>query len=140
MQDFADQLQANMRNMFGTDPDNADYTSIVSDRHYARLEGLVADAAAKGAKVMQAAKPSDRLEIQAQISADHPDGCHARHDHHEEEIFGPLLPVMGYKDAGEPVAYINKEHYWNKWNRKINGLEDFEWQVETQFGKVQGHS
>src|ERR1700726_2493307 len=41
LQDFADKVQANMRTMFGTDPDNKDYTSIVSDRHYARLEGLL---------------------------------------------------------------------------------------------------
>ena len=25
----------------------------------------------------------------------------------QEEIFGPLLPVIGYKDAGEPVSWIN---------------------------------
>ena len=45
-----------MRRMFGTEPDNKDYTSIISDRHYARLESLVADAAAKGAKILQPAK------------------------------------------------------------------------------------
>ena len=74
VQDFADKLQADMLRMFGTDPDNNDYTSIVSDRHYARLESLVADAAAKGARIMQAGKARrPRLEIEAQISADHPD-------------------------------------------------------------------
>jgi coniferyl-aldehyde dehydrogenase len=26
----------------------------------------------------------------------------------QEEIFGPVLPVMGYKDDKEPVAFINK--------------------------------
>ena len=26
----------------------------------------------------------------------------------QEEIFGPVLPVMGYKDAGDPIAFINK--------------------------------
>ena len=83
VQDFAGRLQADMQKMFGTDPDNADYTSIVSDRHYARLEGLVADAAARGAKVMQAAEGQrSRLEIETQISADHPDRRHARHDDH----------------------------------------------------------
>src|SRR6202158_4474087 len=51
VQDFADKVQANMRTMFGTDPGNKDYTSVVSDRHYQRLEGLVADAAAKGARM-----------------------------------------------------------------------------------------
>src|SRR5450755_2762148 len=58
-QDSADRVQSNMRTMFGTDPGNKDYTSIVSDRHYARLEGLVADAAARGATIMQPAKPDD---------------------------------------------------------------------------------
>ncbi len=72
VQDFADRLQANMQRMFGTDPDNKDYTSIVSDRHYARLEGLVADAAAKGARIMQGGETRrSRLEIETQISADH---------------------------------------------------------------------
>jgi coniferyl-aldehyde dehydrogenase len=65
-------LQRHMRRMYGADPGNADYTSIVSDRHYARLEGLVADAAARGAKVIQTAKPDDpAVEIEAKISADH---------------------------------------------------------------------
>src|SRR3984893_10235876 len=59
VQDFAEKVQASMQAMFGTAPDNKDYTSVVSDRHYARLEGLVADAAAKGARIMQPAKASD---------------------------------------------------------------------------------
>src|SRR6195952_1262234 len=56
VQDFADRLQASMLSMYGTDPDNKDYPSIVSDRHYARLEGLVAGGAAQGARVMQVTK------------------------------------------------------------------------------------
>ena len=72
VQDFADKVQANMRQMFGTNPDNKDYTSIVSDRHYARLESLVADAAAKGAAHHAGdTTRRPRVEIEAQISADH---------------------------------------------------------------------
>jgi coniferyl-aldehyde dehydrogenase len=118
VQDFADRLQANMRRMFGTDPDNKDYTSIVSDRHYARLEGLVADAAAKGAKVMQVAKSGDpawksRRKFPPTILV----GVTPDMTIMQEEIFGPLLPIMGYKDASEPVSYINKRDrplalYW----------------------------
>jgi coniferyl-aldehyde dehydrogenase len=26
----------------------------------------------------------------------------------KEEIFGPLLPIMGYRDAAEPISWINK--------------------------------
>jgi coniferyl-aldehyde dehydrogenase len=118
VQDFAERVQANMLTMFGTDPDNKDYTSIISDRHYQRLEGLVADAAAKGARIVQTAKPDDpawkskRKFPPAIIVGATPDMTIM-----QEEIFGPLLPIMGYKDAGEPVAYINSHDrplalYW----------------------------
>jgi len=118
VQDFAERVQANMLTMFGTDPDNKDYTSIVSDRHYARLEGLVADAAAKGATVMQAAKPGDpgwksKRKFPPTIVV----GATSDMTIMQEEIFGPLLPITGYKDPAEPVAYINRHDrplalYW----------------------------
>jgi coniferyl-aldehyde dehydrogenase len=118
LQDFVRQLEGQMRRMFGTDPDNGDYTSIVSDRHYARLEALVADAAAKGAAVMQPAKPDDpawkskRKFPPTIIVGATPDMAVM-----QEEIFGPILPVLGYKDAGEPISYINRHDrplalYW----------------------------
>jgi coniferyl-aldehyde dehydrogenase len=108
VQNFADRLQGHMQRMYGTDPDNADYTSIISDRHYARLEGLLSDAAAKGARLMQAAKPGDsawksrRKFPPTLVLGATPDMAIM-----QEEIFGPLLPVVGYKEAGEPVAWIN---------------------------------
>jgi len=108
LQDFADKVQGHMQRMFGTDPDNKDYTSIVSDRHYARLEGLVTDAAAKGARIMQAATPDDpawksRRKFPPTIVV----GVTPDMTIMQEEIFGPLLPIIGYQDAAEPVSYIN---------------------------------
>jgi len=104
--------------MFGTDPANKDYTSIVSDRHYARLEALVADAAAKGAKIIQAAKPTDpawkrlRKFPPAIILSATPEMTVM-----QEEIFGPVLPVIGYREASEPIAFVNQRDrplalYW----------------------------
>jgi coniferyl-aldehyde dehydrogenase len=118
VQDFADKVQANMRTMFGTDPDNKDYTSIVSDRHYARLESLVADAAAKGARIMQAAKPGDPAwKSKRKFPPTIVVGVTPDMTIMQEEIFGPLLPIVGYKDPAEPVSYVNKHDrplalYW----------------------------
>ena len=118
VQDFVDRLQASMQRMFGTNPDNKDYTSIVSDRHYIRLEGLVADAAAKGATIMQPAKPDDpawksKRKFPPTIVVGATPGMAIM----QEEIFGPLLPVMGYRENSEPIAYVNKHDrplalYW----------------------------
>ena len=108
VQDFAEKLQGHMRRMFGTDPANKDYTSIVSDRHYARLEGLVADAAAKGATIMQAARPDDPAwKLKRKFPPSIIVGATPEMSVMQEEIFGPLLPVIGYRDAAEPIAYIN---------------------------------
>ena len=106
--DFADKLQGHMQRMFGIDPDNADYTSVVSDPHYARLEALVADATDKGARILQAAAPDDpdwkakRKFPPTVIVGATPDMAVM-----QEEIFWPLLPVMGYRDAAETIAYVN---------------------------------
>jgi coniferyl-aldehyde dehydrogenase len=118
LQDFAGRVQGHMRRMFGVDPDNRDYTSVVSDKHYARLESLVADAAAKGAQILQAARPDDpswkskRKFPPTLVVGATPDMIIM-----QEEIFGPLLPIMGYADAAEPIAYINSHDrplalYW----------------------------
>jgi coniferyl-aldehyde dehydrogenase len=118
LQDFADSVQASMRRMFGTDPDNKDYTSVVSDQHYARLESLVTDAAAKGATVMQVTKPGDPAwKAKRKFPPTVVVGATPDMTIMQEEIFGPLLPILGYKDASEPIAYINKHDrplalYW----------------------------
>jgi coniferyl-aldehyde dehydrogenase len=108
VQDFAEKLQRQMRRMYGTDPDNSDYTSVISDRHYARLEALVADAVAKGAAVMQAAKPDDAAwKPKRKFPPTLIVGATPEMTVMQEEIFGPLLPIVGYTNAAEPVAYIN---------------------------------
>jgi coniferyl-aldehyde dehydrogenase len=108
LQDFAGKLQGHIRRMFGTDPHNKDYTSVISERHYARLEALLADATAKGATIMQTASAGDAAWKSAKkfpptivVSA--------RSDMAimQEEIFGPVLPVIGYRDAAEPIAFVN---------------------------------
>ncbi|MDP3077618.1 aldehyde dehydrogenase family protein, partial [Bradyrhizobium sp.] len=118
VQEFADRAQDSMQRMFGTDPANKDYTSIISDRHYARLEGLVADAAARGARIMQPTSPHDPAwKSKRKFPPTIVVGATAEMAIMQEEIFGPLLPIMGYREASEPVAYINRHDrplalYW----------------------------
>jgi coniferyl-aldehyde dehydrogenase len=109
VQAFAEKVRTHMRRMFGTEPNNKDYTSIISDRHYARLEALVADAAAKGAKVLQWAKSDDpNWKARRKFPPTLVLGATPEMGLMQEEIFGPVLPVMGYKDEKEPIAFINK--------------------------------
>lgn len=106
--EFADKLHRNMLRMFGTDPANGDYTSIISDQHYARLEALLRDAIARGAKPLSLTSPEDpawkkvRKFPPTVVVGATPDMAIL-----QEEIFGPLLPIIGYREVDEPIRYIN---------------------------------
>ena len=108
LQDFAGKLQGHIRRMFGTDPHNKDYTSVISERHYARLEALLDDALAKGATVMQTAPAGDPAwKDQRKFPPTIVVGATPDMAIMQEEIFGPVLPVIGYRDAAEPIAFVN---------------------------------
>jgi coniferyl-aldehyde dehydrogenase len=105
---FATKLQAHIQRMYGADPGNADYTAIISERHYARLERLVADAAAKGARILQAAAPDDpswksKRKFQPTIIT----GATPDMPVMQEEIFGPVLPVLGCAGTTDAIAFVN---------------------------------
>ncbi|WP_454734613.1 coniferyl aldehyde dehydrogenase [Cupriavidus necator] len=85
---------------------NPDYTSIISPRHFARLAGLVDEAAAQGATVvpLSDAQPNaQERRLPPVLLLDTPEGVTAM----REEIFGPVLPVVTYRTLDEAVDYIN---------------------------------
>jgi coniferyl-aldehyde dehydrogenase len=81
---------------------NADYTSVINDRQHSRLLDLIADARARGATVTVAGSigPDRRLPLHV-ITAIRDEMRIAR-----EEIFGPILPVVGYDTLADAVRYV----------------------------------
>jgi coniferyl-aldehyde dehydrogenase len=104
---FADQVKL----MFPRLVDNPDYTSIVSPRHYQRLNRLVADARSKGARVVELNPAGEDFEGQTgrkftpTLLLDVTESMTAMQD----EIFGPVLPVKGYRDFDQAIAFINSQ-------------------------------
>ncbi|MFO1159354.1 MAG: coniferyl aldehyde dehydrogenase [Reyranellaceae bacterium] len=95
--------------MFPTIRDNPDYTAIVADRHYARLVGLLDDARAKGAEIVEINPAGEELRQQPHrrlaptLILNPSDDMKVM----QEEIFGPLLPIKGYRDVDEAIDYVN---------------------------------
>jgi len=88
--------------------DNPDYTAIVSDRHYSRLCRLRDEAAAAGARVVEVNPAAEPLPASARKLAPTlifgaPDAAEVMQD----EIFGPLLPIVPYATLDEAIAYVN---------------------------------
>ena len=87
---------------------NPDYTAIINARHLGRLQGYLEDAMEQGAQVVTinpagesfsaaSGKMPPALVLQAtpQMAV------------MQEEIFGPVLPVVTYRDLGEAIAFVN---------------------------------
>ncbi len=102
---LSQQILADMRRMYPRIAGNADYTSIATPRHFARLQGLVDDAQARGARVLRShdERPDDRRLVPA-LLLDVPADATVM----QEEIFGPLLPVVAYDQVDEALAHINR--------------------------------
>jgi coniferyl-aldehyde dehydrogenase len=89
---FAAAVMAQARRMFPTVAGNPDYTSIISARHYDRLQALVREAEAAGATVLRLDDAPAERRMGATVVLNPPlDGALM-----QEEIFGPILPVKGY--------------------------------------------
>ncbi len=89
---------------------NDDYTSIISDDSFQRLRGYLDEARARGAEIVEVnpgglegpSPGSRKMPVYLVRNAD-PDLAMMR-----EEIFGPILPVVGYQTLDEAIRYINE--------------------------------
>lgn len=88
--------------------ENRDYTRIVNAKHYARLRDLVEDARRGGAEVIEVNPGNEACDETNRVFAPtlllNLRGSMAAM---REEIFGPVLPVVLYKNLDEAIEYVN---------------------------------
>ncbi|MGH7435693.1 MAG: coniferyl aldehyde dehydrogenase [Polyangiaceae bacterium] len=106
--EFVEACKAAMAKLYPTLEKNADYTSIVNDKHYARVRSYVDDAKSHGAKVVELNPGNETLDPSARKIAptlvlDPTDEMSCM----QEEIFGPVLPVRTYEKLDDAIAYVN---------------------------------
>ena len=87
---------------------NPDYTHIISAQQFERLNGYIRDAVAHGAKTVPLGSretptsTTDRLFTPV-VLLDTKDSMLVM----REEIFGPILPVLMYRELAEALEYVN---------------------------------
>ena len=88
---------------------NDDYTSVVSPRHAERLRGLVADAVAQGAEAIEINPAgedfaqSNGTKLPLVVLRGVTDSMAVM----QEEIFGPILPVLPHDSPDDAIAIVN---------------------------------
>ncbi len=102
----ADAIASAARALFPAIDTTDDYTSIISDRHFARLKSLVEEARDRGAKIVEvgssnALHPQRKLPLTLVVDPPRDAGIM------KEEIFGPILPVLPVNSTTEAIVHVN---------------------------------
>ncbi|MDG2456378.1 MAG: coniferyl aldehyde dehydrogenase [SAR86 cluster bacterium] len=109
--EFVDAAVSVTSEMFPEMKDNDDYTSIINQKHYDRIQGYLTDAKEKGAEVVEINPGNEDFSQQPHHKIPPTIVLNPTEDMQimQEEIFGPVLPVKTYSNVSESVDYINSK-------------------------------
>lgn len=97
---LVEEMKKAMRNAYGEKPlESPDYPRIINERHFKRLIGLMQDQ-----KVLAGGDSSNESRYIAPTLID-ADGWET--PLMQEEIFGPILPILEFEDLDEAIAKVN---------------------------------
>jgi coniferyl-aldehyde dehydrogenase len=105
---FVDEVRRTSAALYPRLVDTRDYTRIVTRAHWERLRELADGARAAGAEVLEVnpageACTAENRVFPPTVVVGAPDASPLM----QEEIFGPILPVVAYDTLDEAVAYVN---------------------------------
>lgn len=98
-------LRAEIVRLYGPDPAvSRHFGRMISQRHTERLHSLLSEARAAGAEVLDGGgiDVAQRYIAPTLIAKTRPDMAIS-----QQELFGPVLPLIGYADVAEVIARIN---------------------------------
>ena len=104
-QAFIEAYQAHFRRLYPKGLDSPDYGSIINRAQYERLTAWLAEAKQAGAQVHPCTSPArddGARRLVPHLLTEVPGHCQLM----QQEIFGPLLPLVPYDSIDEALAYI----------------------------------
>ena len=104
-QAFIEAYQAHFRRLYPKGLDSPDYGSIINRAQYERLTAWLAEAKQAGAQVHPCASPArddGARRLVPHLLTEVPGHCQLM----QQEIFGPLLPLVPYDSIEEAIAYV----------------------------------
>ncbi|MEM7543500.1 MAG: aldehyde dehydrogenase family protein, partial [Pseudomonadota bacterium] len=88
---------------------NEDYTAIITEKQKERLQGYLKDAQSKGARLIKVNPSSDNLDSTKKMNMTLVLNANDEMRVMQEEIFGPILPIIPFDTTEEALAYVNQK-------------------------------
>ncbi len=104
--ELVSQISSQFNKLYPDFANNKDYTYVVNDRQYQRLRSWLDEASQAGAKIVSTVadfaidETERKLPLQLILNADD------NHQLLQQEIFGPLLPIIGYDSVNDAIRYV----------------------------------
>lgn len=105
--EFLDHYKVCVEEMYPSIAYNQDYTSIINDKQYNRLQGYLEDARDQGAQIISFNPQQEDVDAVRKIAPTVLTGVTPEMQIMQHEIFGPILPIMEYDQIDEVIAFIN---------------------------------
>ena len=98
--------------MYPSLKDNDDYTSIINEKHFNRIQDYLKDAKDKGAEIIEINPSEEDFSQQPHYKIPPTLVLNPTEDMKlmQEEIFGPVLPIKSYEKIEDTVDYINTKN------------------------------
>jgi coniferyl-aldehyde dehydrogenase len=102
-------LTREMSRLYPSLAQNRDYTSIINERHYQRLMALCEGARERGARVIVVDPRQEEPQLAAvrKVAPTLLVGVTDEMPVMQDEIFGPLLPIVPYRTLADAIAFVN---------------------------------
>ena len=106
--EFVTAFAAVLENMYPGMARNSDYSAVVNERHYRRIKGYLEDARAQGGEVIElnpgglSPEPGSR-KLPLYVVKNATSAMRVM----QEEVFGPILPIVAYEHLQEAIDFIN---------------------------------
>ena len=108
LEEFVAAVREVYAGLYPTIAGNPDVTPAINDRHFARVESYVADAGARGARIVMAGEfPSAEGTAERRVPLRLVIGASAASEIARQEIFGAAMLVNPYREIGDAVAAVN---------------------------------
>ena len=108
--EFIEALKFHINKMYGAVNEqlvsNKDFARIVNARHFNRLQALLQDAQNNNAEVLIGGYSQAEENF---ISPTILDNCHNGMKVMQEEIFGPILPIIAFDQLQEAIDFVNNK-------------------------------
>lgn len=103
-QDFIEAISKTVKAFYPNMENSPDYTAIVNAQHFSRLQSLIDDAKAKGANVITLHPETTDRRMPLTLLL----GVNDEMLVMQQEIFGPILPIVCYQGLNEALDYVRQ--------------------------------